>query len=216
MSPRPYRMQKRQAQRDETRQRILEAARQLLSTDSSPDLSMEAVARRADVSRLTIYYQFGSRAGLLDALFDYLATRGSMQRMAQVFQEGNAVKAFEKMIETFVGFWSTDPTAIRRLRAIGALDAEIGEGIRARDARRPQIVREVLRRANANSGRRSSGEDEELAAVLGMLTSFESYDALARAGQSKSEIVATLERLARCAVEGPRLVNRRSASSRKS
>jgi len=190
-------MEKRQASRDETRQRILEAARHLLSTESSPDLSMDAVARRADVSRLTIYYQFGSRAGLLEALYDYLATRGHMQRMAEVFQEANVPKALGKMIETFVGFWSTDTTVMRRLRAIGVIDPEIGEGIHARDSRRPHIAREVLKRGRANGGKRSNARDSDVAAVLGMLTSFETYDALARAGHDKDKIVATLTRLAR-------------------
>ena len=191
-------MEKRQASRDETRQRILEAARHLLSTESAPDLSMEAVARRADVSRLTIYYQFGSRAGLLEALYDYLATRGHMQRMAEVFQEANVPKALGKMIETFVGFWSTDTTVMRRLRAMGVIDPEIGKGIQARDARRPHIVREVLKRGRANGGKRSNTQNSDVAAVLGMLTSFETYDALARAGHDKDEIVATLTRLAHC------------------
>jgi len=57
-------MGKREAASSETRSRILEAARQLLATESNTDLSMEAIARKADVSRLTIYYQFSSRAGL--------------------------------------------------------------------------------------------------------------------------------------------------------
>jgi len=191
-------MEKRRAGGDETRQRILEAARQLLSTESSPSLSMEAVARRADISRLTIYYQFGSRAGLLEALFDYLATRGHMERMATVFQEANVAKALGKMIETFVEFWSTDTAVMRRLRAMGVIDPEIGDGIHARDARRPHIAREVLKRARANRGRRSNAEDTDVAAVLAMLTSFETYDALARAGHDKDEIVATLTRLAHC------------------
>ena len=86
MSPRAYRMEKRQAARTETRARILDAARQLLAEDSTRELSMDAVARHADVSRLTIYYQFGSRSGLLEALYDHLATRGNMQRIAQSFQ----------------------------------------------------------------------------------------------------------------------------------
>ena len=43
--------------------------------------------RRADVSRLTIYYQFKSRPGLLEALYDQLASRGNMQRIAEVFHE---------------------------------------------------------------------------------------------------------------------------------
>src|SRR5215471_1580056 len=146
MSPRTYRMDNRQAARDRTRARILDAVRQLLADESTRELSMEAVARRADVSRLTIYYQFGSRAGLLEALFDHLATRGNMQRMAEVFQASTPSRAVDDMVRTFVGFWSTDSSVMRRLRAMAVLDAEISEGVRARDARRAHIALKILRR----------------------------------------------------------------------
>lgn len=46
MSPRPYRMGKRDAATSQTRTRILEAARQLLAGESETDLSMEAIARQ--------------------------------------------------------------------------------------------------------------------------------------------------------------------------
>jgi len=201
MSPRPYRMAKRQIARAETRQRILEAARHLLSDETSTDLSMEAVARRADISRLTIYYQFGSRAGLLDALYDDLATRGHMQRMPEVFQEPNPQKAIGKMIETFVGFWATEPAVMRRLRALGTLDEEIGKGIQARDARRPRLAREILKRVGSSKDKRSMPNQEDVADVLGMLTSFESYDALAKSGHADRDIIATLTSLAMSALE---------------
>ena len=196
MSPRSYQMGRRLASRNETRARILEAVRQSLSDESSTELSMEAVARRADVSRLTIYYHFGSRAGLLEALYDYLATRGNMERMAEVFQESNLSTAVSKMVSTFVGFWSADPAVMRRLRAMAHLDAEIGKGIRARDNRRPRIAREILKRSADHSRRKDA--QIEAADVLGMLTSFETYDALSRTGRTRDEIVATLTRLAQC------------------
>jgi AcrR family transcriptional regulator len=189
-------MEKRQASRDETRQRILDAVRELLSSEQSPDLSMDAVARRADVSRLTIYYQFTSRAGLLEALYDHLATRGHMQRMAEVFQQVDQEQALAKMIDIFVEFWSTDTVVMRRLRAMGALDAEIGEGIRARDSRRSHIAREILKRFRASDTKRRNLRDADVAEVLGMLTSFETYDALARGGFSDKAIAATLTRFA--------------------
>jgi AcrR family transcriptional regulator len=197
MSPRPYSMEKRQAARSETRLRILEATRRLLANESTTDLSMEAVARGADVSRLTIYYQFSSRAGLLEALFDHLAERGNMRRMAEVFHEPDPAVALEKMVRTFVSFWASDPVALRRLRAMSALDPEIARGIRSRDARRPHIAREILKRS-AGKTKQSAAAIRIAADALGMLTSFESYDALARAGQSEEEIVSTLTRLARC------------------
>jgi AcrR family transcriptional regulator len=200
MSPRHYNMEKRQAVASETRTRILEAARQLLATESETDLSMEAIARRADVSRLTLYYQFNSRTGLLEALYDYLASRGSMRRMPEVFLEPDPDAAIEKLVSIFVGFWASDPVAIRRLRAMAVLDPEIAKGIQARDARRTHIAGETLKRM-ATAGRRKFTEHQLNAAstVLSMLTGFATYDALESAGHSQREIVAIIARLARCA-----------------
>jgi AcrR family transcriptional regulator len=198
MCPRAYRMDKRQAARDLTRARILDAVRQLLADDSTRDLSMEAVARRADVSRLTIYYQFGSRAGLLEALFDHLAARGNMQRLAAVFQAPTPSVAVDRMVSTFVGFWSADPSVMRRLRAMAVLDGEINQGVRARDARRAQIAREILKRTGQT--KRLDAHQAQAADILSMLTSFETYDALAQGGQTYDQIVANVGALARSAL----------------
>lgn len=202
MSPRPYRMGKRQAAADDTRARILEATRQLLANESETDLGMEAIARRADVSRLTIYYQFKSRPGLLEALYDHLAIRGHMRRMVEVFHEADPSVALEKLVLTFVGFWSSDTVVIRRLRGMATLDAEIDQGIRARDARRQHAAREIIRRTVLGGKKTLSTEQQNLTAdVLSMLTSFESYDALARAGHTQRAILATLTRMARAAID---------------
>ena len=201
MSPRPYNMEKRQAIATETRTRILEAARHLLATESETDLSMEAIARRADVSRLTLYYQFNSRTGLLEALYDYLANRGNMRRIQEVFLEPDPAAAIDKLVSIFVGFWASDPVALRRLRAMAVLDPEIAEGIEARDARRAHIAGEILKRMD-RAGRKKFTEHQlnAAASVLSMLTGFATYDALASAGHSQKEIVAIIARLTRCAV----------------
>ena len=199
MAPRPYNMEKRQLTASETRTRILEAARQLLAGELDTDLSMDAIASRADVSRLTIYYQFKSRTGLLEALYDYLAMRGNMQRMAEVFHETDGSIALHKLIRTFVGFWSSDPVVIRRLRAMAALDSEIGKGIQERDRRRVQASSEILRRINLREKKKPVITRNLAADVLTMLTSFETYDTLARAGHSKNQIVAAITSLARFA-----------------
>jgi len=69
MSPRPYRLGQRQATTEQTRARILAAARELLmARDGFNGFSIDAVAREADVARMTVYYQFGSKIGLLEAL----------------------------------------------------------------------------------------------------------------------------------------------------
>ena len=52
----------------------ISAVRQVLAQESEGELTMDAIARRADVCWLTIYCQFKSRPGLLEALYDYLAS----------------------------------------------------------------------------------------------------------------------------------------------
>jgi AcrR family transcriptional regulator len=199
MAPRSYTMGKREVAVDQTRARILDAARQLLAGETQTDLSMEAIARRADVSRLTLYYQFKSRAGLLEALYDYLAIRGNMRRMAEVFHESDPLRALEKLVRTFLAFWFSDPVVIRRLRSMAALDPEIGEGIRARDARRLHAALEIMRRAEGLRTNTTPPAIDHAADVLSMLTSFEVYDALARAGHTEEEIFETVTSLARTA-----------------
>jgi len=202
MSPRAYKLGKRQAAAGQTRSRILEAARKLLAAQSTPaDFSLENIARVADVSRLTIYYQFKSRPGLLEALYDHLAARGNMQQMAQVFHEPDPSKALEKLIGTFVNFWSSDPVVIRRLRAMGALDEEIGAGIRARDSRRVHAAGEILRRLAISQRRKHRPKQHGLISeIISMLTSFETYDALSRAGHDDPEIVRMLLTLVQASI----------------
>jgi AcrR family transcriptional regulator len=192
-------MEKRDAAANETRARILEAARQALAQQSENALGMDAIARRADVSRLTIYYQFKSRAGLLEALYDYLAMKGGMQRMPEVFREPDPFMALDTLVNIFVGFWSSDRLVIRKLRAMAALDPEIEQGILSRDARRRHIAGEILKRMAAGTKKRQDQHHDAQADVIAMLTSFATFDALAGAGHSKEEIITIVIRLARLA-----------------
>src|SRR5438552_14668860 len=97
MSPRPYRLGQRQVATNETRARVLVAARDQLAKETS--FSIDAVARRADVARMTVYYQFGSKRGLLEALFDLLAARCWLHELPSAFQQSNPKLALERLIE---------------------------------------------------------------------------------------------------------------------
>ncbi len=48
--------------------------------------TVDAVAREAGVARMTVYYQFGSKAGLLEAIFDSLAVRGGAEELVKLNQ----------------------------------------------------------------------------------------------------------------------------------
>ena len=125
MRPRRYRMEGRQEAAAQTRARILAAARALLGAPAGISaFTVDAVAREAGVARMSVYYQFGSKAGLLEALSDDFAARGQMDQLATAFQQPNALDALDTYITTFAHFWQIDRTLMRRLRALAALDPE--------------------------------------------------------------------------------------------
>src|SRR6202035_5545997 len=95
MSPRPYRLGQRQAAVDETRARVIAAARELLLAADPGRFSIDAVAQKADVSRATVYYQFRSKLGLLEALFDSVGATGGMTGLADAFRQADPLAALD-------------------------------------------------------------------------------------------------------------------------
>ena len=68
MSRRPYVSAARAEAAAEKRERVIRAAARFLrEEDGITAFSLDAVAKAADVTRLTVYNQFGSRRGLLEA-----------------------------------------------------------------------------------------------------------------------------------------------------
>ena len=160
MSPRSYQLGRRQAASDETRTRIINAARELIAGGASFTVfSMEAVARQADVARMTVYHQFGSKVGLLEALCDTLASSsGGMEQLAEAFRRADPRDALDHYITVFARFWESDRLVLRRLRGLAALDPDFGQVIRARDERRREglgvLVRRILGQSHLGRCRR--------------------------------------------------------------
>jgi len=198
MSPRPYRLGQRQAATEQTRARILAAAHQLLaSAGGIAGFTVEAVARHADVARMTVYYQFGSKAGLLEALFDQLATTGGLQQGAvAALQQPDPLDALAGYVAAFGRFWAAERLVLRRLRSLAALDPELEQGVRARDARRRAGLELLAGRLADRYGQPPPDTLQEAVVVLHMLTSFETFDALAGPDRSPQDVAPQVHRLA--------------------
>jgi AcrR family transcriptional regulator len=67
---RPYRSLVRERQAGDTRHRIVEATRQLLQREGYAGMTIEAIARRAQVSAQSVYAIFKSKTGILTELLD--------------------------------------------------------------------------------------------------------------------------------------------------
>src|SRR5262249_1241940 len=83
-TPRPYESSLRAQSAGQTRAQLTAAAAQLLREHADfRAVTLDAVAKAAGVTRLTVYHQFGSRQGLLEAVFDELAVQGGLHRIAE-------------------------------------------------------------------------------------------------------------------------------------
>lgn len=192
----PYRPAQRQSTSEATRGRIVDAARELLSDPDAPvDFTVDAVAKRAGVSRMTVYYQFGGRAALLEAVLDDLADRvGLTPEISAAMQRMQPGAALDRVVAVFCGFWASHRLAIRRLRAMAVLDPELA-GV-FRDERRRMLITAALSRGDAAAA--GPPTSESVIDLLLVLTSFESYDSMASGSGDDAAVVSLLQRA--CAV----------------
>lgn len=192
---RAYRMGRRQIQADRTRAKLVAAARRILMTRGGlVAFGLDSVARQAGVTRLTVYHQFGSKVGLLEAVYDDLARRGCIaERLAAAFQLPDPLAGLRAVVVAFIRFWNSERLVIRRLRSMAVLDPSF-KGATDRDDRRLAAMRNALLRLAAARGR-TLPDPDQCARVLSMLTSFESFDALAGAGADVDLVVTTVQGL---------------------
>src|ERR1700694_2609884 len=109
MPTRSYRLGRRQEAADRTHAAILAAARDLVASGELP-LSVGAVARRAGVSRLTLYNRFGSKAGLLRAVAAGARVMAPPERTS-----ADARSQLRHRISDSCSMWASDPALFRRL-----------------------------------------------------------------------------------------------------
>src|SRR5580704_13006463 len=146
---RPYELGKRREASDRTREAVLSAARELLESGGARDLTMEALARASGVTRQTIHNLFGTRTGVLEALFDRTAADAGMMRMREVMTTSNSESMLAAFVGIFAGFWGKDRLLLKRIHGIAAIDPEFGLAVQARNQRRKMAASRVIERLHA-------------------------------------------------------------------
>ncbi len=197
---RSYRLGKRGEAVSASRARIVGAARELLSRKDYRGLSVENVAEVAGVSRATVYNQFESKSGIVQALFDDIGQRIEFERVRVALRNPDAFRAANDMILEHCRAWARDAKAIRRVLELAATDPELAElTTRAESWRRDDIggLVERLRHAGAL---RPGLTNAEATAALATLTSFPTYDQLVIAGLRGAPLTRTLLHLARAVI----------------
>jgi AcrR family transcriptional regulator len=183
---------KRQAGVDRTRAAVLTAARELVAAGGGSTLSVGAVARRAGVSRLTIYNRFGSRSELLRAVAGE-AHRRTAAAPAPGSGGEDPRQQLRDRIASACANWSSDPALFRALPAV----TSAGDPAASKD----RALAERLASADQLRPGCSLKEAED---VIGALTAFEVFDRLYQDGRRSSQAVADiLMRLAGAILSSP-------------
>jgi AcrR family transcriptional regulator len=200
MSPRPYRLGQRQAAIDETRSRIIAAARELLMAADPGQFSIDAVARQADVSRATVYYQFHSKLGLLEALFDAAGATGGLAGLADAFHQPDPLDALDGFVAVFGRFWSADRVLHRRMRGLAVLDPDLESALEARQEWRRRGAATLASRFTTPHDGQRADQRADMIDMLFSVTSFEAFDTLAGPDRTPASVIPLAQHLARAAV----------------
>ncbi len=188
---RPYELGKRLEQMDKSRADILRAARALLEAKGYRQLTMATLAAESGVTRQTVHNLFGTKAAVLEALFDLIALNGGMENMREAMTQPTAEAMLERAVAVFCGFWAANRVLLRRIRGIGAIDPEFGAVLEARNQRRVMAATHIVGRFGAR------GDTKQRVAALTALTSFEFFDGLVEGGLDERRAMATVLELAR-------------------
>lgn len=183
MSPRGYRLGRRQAEIDRTRTAILSAARELVA-EHGPGSGMGKVAERAGVSRITVYNQFGSKERLLEALAAGIGPRSGDAPAAD--SSSDPRDELRSRIAQACAAWSGDPSLYRRLDAHHRWKTD-----------EPDRDHALADRLATHDLLRPGCSVKEAEDVIGILTSFAVFDRLHKGGRrSPSAVGEILMRMA--------------------
>jgi AcrR family transcriptional regulator len=171
----------RQVSAQLTRALIVRAAlEELSSSEAATVFSMDAVAKRAGVARMTVFNCYANRSILLNAVCDEMAHSADLLDVTAHMNEPDIRLAFVRYVDCFAQFYAQYAQPLRRLRAFAALDAELGALMKARDAKRTAGLTWLVQRlVGASPLDASSPAVQAVVAQLKALLCLEVYESLA-------------------------------------
>jgi AcrR family transcriptional regulator len=202
MANRPYTAARRRT-RPESVNRVLEAAERLIRDDAFHTTTMDELAVAAGVSRATVFNRFGSKLGVLQALFTRAMEGPQMDAIREALEIEDPVAALEAAIEASCAIWDLEGYIHEQLQAIVVLEPDASALIdQQKQEQRADLQALVRRLSKAGRLRPGLGEPRALA-TLHTLTSLETFLWLRREyGLSLRQTRDTITALARTVLRG--------------
>lgn len=197
MSPRPYNLGARTAAVAETREKVVAAARPLFAEAGFHRVSLDEIARQADVARATVYHQFGSKLGVLGAVVEDYERRAGLATLAELVETGPVATLARDVVTAGCRYWSTDPALARSIIAFAVTDPQAADLLAGHDAGRLRLLTRMVERLDLP-------DPERALDALWLLTGFAAYDDLTRGRRlSTTRAAELLADLAEAALRPP-------------
>jgi len=182
MAPRPYPATRHRTAAPPSGDRILKAAEELIDQNAFHTATMEDLARRAEVSRATVFSRFGSKLGVLEALNVRCAGGPEMRAIKSALTIEDPVEALQALIAAVCDLWELQGYILTQLKAIVVLEPEASAMIDEQFQDQRSGLEALVRRLGRAGRLRSGIGESRAAATLHMLTSVETFLALRRDG----------------------------------
>jgi AcrR family transcriptional regulator len=164
----------------------------MFTEDGFHKVSLDAVARRADVARGTVYHQFGTKVGLLEAVVRDFEQRAGLERLVQLIEQAPTDRLLRDTITAGCRYWATDPTLVRKVTAVAVTDADAAQLLAGHDAGRLQLLTRVVERLATDQPQQTARTRQAAVDALWLLTSFTAYDELTNGRGLSTRAAATI------------------------
>jgi AcrR family transcriptional regulator len=176
---RPYHSPARRRQAEQTRMRILAAARELFRSAGYAASTMEAIAASAQVSAKTVEAAFGSKRGVLAAVVDPLASSGPPRDLVdQVRAAEDPRHRIRLVAELTRRAYETSVPEFELMRGAAAVAPEVAAVAQQVGARRRANQVHLVTYLREKGALRKDLAPEEAADIVWALTSYDLYRAL--------------------------------------
>ncbi|HEX2303073.1 MAG TPA: helix-turn-helix domain-containing protein [Gaiella sp.] len=174
MARRPYTSERRSRGADSV-ERVLEAAERLMREGAFHLATVDELAAAAGVSRATVFNRFGSKLGVVQALFTRAMEGPEMDAIRAALELDDPVAALEAAIEASCAIWESYAFIHEQLQAIVVLEPDASALVdQQREQQRAELQALTRRLSRARRLRPGLGE-ARAAATLHMLTSLETF-----------------------------------------
>jgi TetR/AcrR family transcriptional regulator, regulator of autoinduction and epiphytic fitness len=124
---RPYRSPRRREQAEETRRKILAAARHLFVARGYGGATMESIAEEAGVAVQTVYASLGSKKGILLALLDEMAADADLAgtQAAREAAAGDPPRQLRERLAFTARFYAAGADLIQIARTVSGVEPDL-------------------------------------------------------------------------------------------